>query len=256
MIAHSGQIKHFSSVASLETTYSLKQIVTSLQANMPNHNVVSYFEQKPTLLAEASDIIIAWDDPGSETNVVGLMTLRHYMAQKESPDFVHISTIHIAQARQRGTLLKRLITFAFLSIWKRVGNLPTWTVLKTFNPSTYNVLLKLKRMIGSGVMLYPDLQEKNETCNLTMVQIATSIAARLEPECAFDNYLSVIHNGGGIVGGNYWLTAPRSSHHEINDFFDRCLTPSDRMLCIFGLDDRLGKPAALQLFAKWSSDNT
>lgn len=258
MVKYREKIKHFPNIESLKKFSPLEKVLASLQGNMPNHNVQSYFEQKPTLLANADDIVVAWDDSSCGGNVVGLITLRRYMAQKGSPSFVHISTIHIAEAKQKGILLKRLIASAYLGMWQREGSLPTWTAVKTFNPSTYNVLLKLKRMIGSGVVLYPSIEKEEEDnmCKSLMVMpTAVSIAARLDPECIFDRHLSVIRDGGGVIGGNYWLKAPRSNHDKINHFFDQRLTPADRMLCILGLDEQLGKSDALKLITRWANGN-
>jgi hypothetical protein len=256
MTEYREHIKHFPSLESLKNFSPLEQFLASLQDNMPNHNVQSYFEQKPTLLANADDIAIAWNDSPSGSKIVGLIALRRYMAQEGSPSFVHISTIHIAEAKQKGMLLKRLIASAYLGLWHREGSLPTWTAVKTFNPSTYNVLLRLKRMIGSSAVLYPSMEKEKEGngCKSLMVMpIAVGIAARLEPECTFDRHFSVIRGGGGIIGGNYWLTAPRSTHNEINHFFDRHLTPADRMLCILGLDEELCKSDALKLITRWAN---
>lgn len=256
MVQYSEQVKHFPSIESLREFSPLERVVASLQSNMPNHNVQSYFEQKPTLLANADDIAVAWNGSSSGSDVVGLIALRHYMAQEDSPSFVHISTIHIAEEKQKGMLLKRLIASAYLGIWNRKGSLPTWTALKTFNPSTYNVLLRLKRMLGSSAVLYPTMakeKEDNEGKNLRVMTVAANIAARLEPECVFDSDFSVIRGGGGVVGGNYWLTDPRSNHNKINHFFDQRLTRADRMLCLLGLNEELGKSNALKLITRWAN---
>ena len=254
MTLHRSEVNYFSGLDALETTIGYNQIVASLQAALPNHCVQNYFEQKPTLLADANHLAVAWSDSpnGSNSNVIGLIAGRNYIAKDRIPTFVHISTLHVAETQQRGLLLMRLIAAIYIGIWELEGNLPTWTAIKTFNPSVYNALLKLMQIIGKGAVLYPTFTGKNnEYEDMLNKDIIAGIASCLEPNCLFDDDAGAIRGGGGTVGSSYWPTKPRSSHCEINRFFDKCLDSTDRMLCIFGLDDEYGKLAAIKFLNRW-----
>ncbi len=252
-MVHSGQVCYFPSLAALETAIGYDQTIASLQAALPNHRVQNYFQQKPTLLAEADHLAVAWNSSadGSDGNVVGLITGRNYTTQNTSLAFVHISTLHVAEAQQRGSLLKKLIAAMFVGIWQREGNLPTWTAIKTFNPSVYNALLRMQQMIGDGVVLYPESTGTRSENNMAIEYVAGQIAALLEPNCLFDTATGAIRGGGGSIGGSYWPATPRSSHDEINRFFDERLAATDRMLCVLGLDEKRGKPSTVKLLTRW-----
>lgn len=246
-------VRHFPSFSALETVCPVTKIVSDLQRHMPRHNVSDYFAQKPWLLAGADDIAVAWEGAPGQGNVLGLISLNGYAVQGECPDFVQISTIHIAEAKQKSLLLKRLIAHAYMGHYRREGRLPTWTVFKTFSPSTYNAFFKFKKMIGDGAMLYPGLvANKPRFAGISVQQVAQNIAARLEPKLVFDGRLGIIRGGGGSVRGSYWHTKPRSSRDEINRFFEQRMTEADRMLCIFALAGESDKSIALRLLDRWA----
>ncbi len=251
------EVCYYSGLEPLKAVLKYEKIIDSLQAALPNHDIQGYFKRKSTLLAEANHIAIAWNglpnkDKGS---VIGLITARKYSAHKEQPEFIHISTLHIAEEKQRSILLKKLIAKIYLGIsQQKKDNLPTWTAIKTFHPSVYNALLRLNQICGSGVWLYPTLDSNFPEDEEKIVErVASQIATRLEPDCIFDSTLGVIRGGGGAIGGSFWSTKPRSSHSKINLFFDERLDAKDRMLCILKLDGERGKASAMKLLTRWNS---
>jgi hypothetical protein len=249
------KVHFFSGLQELQDFAPLSKLIASLQRNMPNHDVENYFIQKREMLSKADATVIACRGAPNNYDVLGLISMRMMpKREEECPSFAFVWTVHVAESMQKGPLLMRLIAALFLAEAKTGMSLPTWTALKTFHPSSYYALLRLREMIGPSALLHPRIdctKGPHVQENIVAANTAKCIATQVEPGHAFDGDVSVIRGAGGVIGSGYWQNAPRSRNESINKFFDKYLTPNDRMLCLLGLTNDDAKRSALYLLEKW-----
>jgi hypothetical protein len=79
-----------------------------------------------------------------------------------------------------------------------------------------------------------------------LVDTAGQIARVLSPGLPFEPDTGAIRGGAGDVPADFWPEFPASSDKRVNDYFQRHLTPRDRLLCVLSCQSEAAQTAIMK----------
>jgi hypothetical protein len=202
-------------------------IVECLIRAMPELKMREYFAAKRNWFSEFDFLVLAAERGGSD--IVGLMSSRWQLMN--GAEFLHISTIFIAERYRRSGLIKHMSALHMHSVYQGQRGFPRLVALKTCNPTAFSCLRMFSAL--DGVRFYPRITGRSQDRGL--MQIACSVAAQLCPGLPFCCETAVIRNASVPLG--FYRELPVSRKDSVNRYFDRHLTPDDRILCLVSLSD-------------------
>jgi hypothetical protein len=202
------------------------QIGAALAAGLPELKIGDYFNAKVDLFMNADLLLTAVDNLTGV--IVGALAAKRH---QDHPSFIHLSTLLIANAYQRTSVIRLLFRVLLQKLCiPAEGLVPLHFALKTYNPHSYLALKTFARLPDAG--FYPLLRRSPAP---DMEGLARSIAARLEPSCTFDVTTGVISGAAGGVPDDFYPSLPQTAHEAINEYFRVNMAPRDRLLCVLSL---------------------
>jgi len=200
-------------------------IVECLVRAMPELKMREYFAAKRNWFSEFDFLVLAVERGGND--IVGLMASRWQLLN--GAEYLHISTIFIAERYRRSGLIKHMSALHMHSVYQGERGFPRLVALKTCNPTAFSCLRMFSAL--DGVRFYPRIAGRDQDREL--MQIASRVAAQLCPDLPFCCQTAVIRNASVPLG--FYRELPVSRNAGVNRYFDQHLTPDDRVLCLLSL---------------------
>ncbi|MEW1724031.1 hypothetical protein [Streptomyces sp. NPDC093109] len=198
-------------------------VVEGLTRHLPRHRIADYFAVKDALLGGAGHRHAIAAENG---DCVGLATasLRGY----DHGEFLYIETLLVSEKHHGTFLTQQLISELFGGVVKDLGDFPDLVAMKTYNARTY-VLMSAFAGPESKALLYPriDGTPSDHAARTTARALAEALGSGRD----FDSGSGVVTGGGGEVPADFWPDFPASRDQRVNTYFQRELTPHDRLLC-------------------------
>lgn len=215
-----------------------KWLIESLARAMPDLKIMEYFRLKTDWFSEYDHLIVAVDaDTG---DVIGLLTSR--WNDRDAEPFLHISVQMIARRYQRTPLLKRMWSLHFRKVKDGRHGVPSIIALRTYHPTVYTSMRIFTRVVG--IKLYPDLRATTQ--DATMARLAESVARRLGPGLEFSPTTGVMKRAS--VPPDFYPALPESRDKAVASYFERNLSPADRLLCVLAVTTEEAKRRLLRAF--------
>ncbi len=198
-----------------------QRIEAEAAAGLPELRLPQLFREKPGLLSACDSVVVARAKPGAA--FTGLCAASFHPG---APSFLQLVISLTRAAYRRGPLLKSMWRIVLSSVAARCREFPGILALRTYSPAAFQAMSAVLRI--PGVRVYPDVRADEQ--DQSLAKLATHIAARLNPDCAFEPGTGVLRRAG--VPLDLYPALPEGGRAELRKYFERHLLPGDRMLCV------------------------